>query len=1444
MRKYLYPSLIAILLFSSLFYLNYRQSLTLGKNTPEQVEKKDRKERDRPDLAAAQEIEMTKSPRLGYPPIHKKIQAFEETQRLLKKKNNAKAIASVEWIERGPNNVGGRTRAFFFDPNDPSGKKVWAGAVAGGIWYNNDITSETSEWQNVDDFMANIAISALAFDPQNTNVFYAGTGLLFTGDVRGAGIWKSEDSGATWQHLPSTNEDGDNSFTYVQKIIVTPSSKIVAATQSGIEVSEDGGVTWINKFDQTVTDLERASDGTFYASNYRGDVFKSTDDAENWENILSEDGFRVELAPAPTDPNVVYAVSEAQDGRNVGYLKRTTDGGATWEDLTMPMYYEGSSSGCSETEEDFSRGQSFFDLILAVYPTDPNSVIIGGIDLYRSTDAGTTWQLLSYWTGACADYVHADQHAITFKEGSGTTAIFGNDGGVFYSETLDADVPEFEERILEYNTALFYSCASSNEVLSNTYLAGAQDNGSHKFAKQGINTTTEVTGGDGAYCFIDQDNPNVMITSYVYNSYYRSLDGGQSFDRFINETTGRFINPTDYDDETDILYAANESNKLSVYENISGESVASSVKDVAIDGTISHLRVSPYKENRVFIGTGSGKVFIFDNANTNPVVKSIGTFEGYVSSIEIGADDNHLLVTLSNYEVVSVYETKDGGTTWVDKEGNLPDMPVRWALYNPANRNEVLLATEFGIWSTDNVSADVPEWEPTVTGLANVKCMMLQYRESDQQVVVATFGRGLFTTNVFTTKTYPDFAVDKSVAYLGNDVQFENHTVGKADDYLWDFGDGSSSTEKSPLHTYTTPGTYTVSLSVNSGKERIVRDSLINILPDREGDYSTAEGGDFDTYTGDFIPVNISGTPFELGSSAVAGKDGTASGNNAWVTGLDDDKYVNNSTALLYTPHFDLSAAGTYELSFKTKHQFESNWDGFIVQYTLDSGKTWTKLNDEQVEGWYNQISDPQSVFGVSVPIFSGSTDGFEVRKTDISALSGNGRVGFRFLFRSDAAEIDAGMALDDFQISGTKTDAIPDFAASPSSGSACEGALVTFEDKSTGSISSWSWNFGDGASPATATGRGPHVVTYSTTGLKSITLTVEGEINGTQISSKADFITITGNSISDKAVTVANSELCVNEGTTVSVQDTEAGFTYQLFDADDNPVSSAVEGNAGALQFETGSLSTTTSYYVQVQDKNSSCTLTLSQQPEVQVLPPTVRDVVVAIDKICNEESLTLTVKASETGASYSIFNLTTGETFSDAFEGTGEDLELASHPVTADAELQVIASSASCNIALEPFMIYVKEATAPVITADGATLSTTAVAEGFIEWFLDGESTGIFSNTIEARSFGEYTVALTVNGCTAVSEPLTATILSVEDLLEKGELKAFPNPTNGLLYVNQNGRFNSLRVYNMMGQVMITRSVIFRNEVLNLAELPAGQYVLELMGETEAVKLNIQKQ
>ena len=182
---------------------------------------------------------------------------------------------------------------------------------------------------------------------------------------------------------------------------------------------------------------------------------------------------------------------------------------------------------------------------------------------------------------------------------------------------------------------------------------------------------------------------------------------------------------------------------------------------VSLNSFFSHVRVSPFSPDgttTLFLGSQNGRLFRVNNAQINPVVTEIGCDDfpvAYLSSLAIGGSEDTLLVTFSNYGIPSVWQSFNGGTYWEDISGNLPDMPIRWSLYHPQDSKRVMLATEIGIWSTNDASQVNVIWEPDA-GMPNVRIDMLQMRTSDNMVLAATHGRGLMYT---TWNLYPSTAL-------------------------------------------------------------------------------------------------------------------------------------------------------------------------------------------------------------------------------------------------------------------------------------------------------------------------------------------------------------------------------------------------------------------------------------------------------------------------------------------------------------------------------------------------------------------------------------------------------------------------------------------------------------------------------------------------------------
>ncbi|MBI3501021.1 MAG: PKD domain-containing protein [Bacteroidetes bacterium] len=815
---------------------------------------------DRPDLAIAQDIARTKDPALGYVPRERLANVYNLINQY-KAQKKITPMTTASWTERGPSNVGGRTRAIMFDPNDVTNKKMWAGGVGGGLWFTNDITVASPVWTSVNDFWANLAVASIAYDPSNTNNFYVGTGEgWFNIDaIQGAGIWKTTDGGATWNQLASTN---NSNFYYVQKIVVASNGNVFAATRTnGVYRSTDGGTTWTKVLGSgtgastnRAADLEIAADGTIFASmgifTTDGVYSSATGAAGSWTKLntggngFPTSGFyNIELACAPSNANRVYAMV-CNTNYTLLNIYTTTNKGTTWSAVTLPSWYDQS---CVSPSTDMTRTQAWYDLILAVDPNNENNVLAGGVDIMKTTNAGSSWTQITSWWGGCArPNVHADQHAIVYSPGSSSTAVFGNDGGFYYSSNVNAGTPAFSNKNTGYNVTQFYACAIHPTAAQNYFLAGAQDNGTQKFTTAGMNATTSATGGDGAYCFIDQTNPSYQITAYVYNVYYRSTNGGASFSNIINDqSSGDFINPADYDDANGILYSSYSTTQLKRTSGIRGVPSQTQITITGMSALAGCIRVSPYAPagtTTLFVGTQNGRLYKVTNAQGgSPTSTSIGggSFpSGTISCVEIGASELDLVVTFSNYGVSHVWRTTNGGSTWTNESGNLPDMPVRWAIYNPNDLKELFLATEVGVWSTTDVTAASPAYVPNNTGLANVRCDMFQMRNSDKELIVATHGRGLFSSSVFNAAPpVADFIGNPTTICVGQNVTFTDQSTNAPTSWSWTFNGGTpaTSTLQNPVVTYNTAGTYFVTLTATNASGSDTKTKLsyitVNALP-------------------------------------------------------------------------------------------------------------------------------------------------------------------------------------------------------------------------------------------------------------------------------------------------------------------------------------------------------------------------------------------------------------------------------------------------------------------------------------------------------------------------------------------------------------------------------------------------------------------------------------
>ncbi|MCB9263254.1 MAG: T9SS type A sorting domain-containing protein [Flavobacteriales bacterium] len=627
-------------------------------------------------------------------------------------------------------------------------------------------------WRKIDDHFANLSIQRIVYDPNNTQTMYfcTGEGWNNADAARGAGVWKSTNGGDTWMQLPSTFND---TFWYCHDMKIHPitSDVYVATRERGLMRSKDGGNSWakvlgsgVGASRNEVTDIEITADNELVVciGNFSTDgiYFSESGDEGSWEKRMSgmpSSTYRIELATAPSNADVMYAVptsSVALDTTRIWGVYKSENKGKNWKAVSLP-----------DGNRDLSKIQGWYDLIIKVSPTNENLVLVGGLNVYRTTDGGENWQQMFEGDlrkkNTNLQYVHVDQHEIVFKDGN--TVLFGNDGGIYKCDDIQADKPYFYSLNQNYNVTQFYSCDMATQTNKDFVIGGTQDNGSVGSKQSGVSDFRELSWADGSYCNIDDQDADIFYTTTQYRRIYRTnhgvidtLTNGQ----LVNNQT-LFINPIEMDpNNPEILYQLS-ARGLWQLQNARTATKNDWKQICRPFGAFSAIGISKSKPNLVFIGrTGGRGVYRIDNALTSAASdlpkdcdpKQYLPSSGYCHSIFVNPiNENHVVITYTNYDLESVWECKnvlDSIPVWVSHEGDLPNIPIRWAVLHPQNPEVCYIATEVGVMMTKKLDGANTRWESINNDLPNVKVNMLRLRAEDNTLVAATHGRGIFVGKI------------------------------------------------------------------------------------------------------------------------------------------------------------------------------------------------------------------------------------------------------------------------------------------------------------------------------------------------------------------------------------------------------------------------------------------------------------------------------------------------------------------------------------------------------------------------------------------------------------------------------------------------------------------------------------------------------------------------
>lgn len=740
-------------------------------------------------------------------PAYEPAYRLKEWRKSLRKRQKSLDGEPLNWIERGPGNVGGRTRTIWVDPTDSTHLTWFAGSVSGGVWKTEN---GGSDWRHLTEELGNLATSIIMGSAANPDVLYVGTGEGYSSlGVVGNGMWKSTDRGESWFPLESTIDNPK--FGHTMRIVVNPEdeNEMVVASRLGrtrdledgaprsfLQKSTDGGETWRETWRDSFTIQQvvahpRSFD-TLYAAVRSGGILRSIDAGLSWDTMLNVRNTtfdRIEMAVSPTDPDYVYFAVYTNESRS--FLFRSDDAGESWKQV----------KGKDRQNElgDWMAGQGWYDNAIAVHPFDPQTVYVGGqsailkITVEEESGPVNTDGSLSALMEPVADGygqysdrfetstkgVHVDHHGLFFipiDEESGLFYIlnandggvaFSTDGGETFTQTGDGNSRNgFYSTFLGYNTAQFYGVDKMNGA--DRYIGGTQDNGSwfSSFNPDAASKWSYTLGGDGFEAAWHYNEPNKILESSQYNRLYRSDDGGENWRNVRPPGEGPFVTriANSRIDPNMVFCVSREGVVRSLDFADSWEVISmppqwrfSTVANIIRFSQSSHLVVwtgaGLSEDNRIFVSEDGGSTF---------------SMAGFYEEAELGRlsglathpfNEKTAYALFSAADAPKILRTTDMGQNWEDLSGfignepesnnGFPDVAVYSLLVTPFDTNQIWAGTEIGLFESLDGGLN---WQYADNGLPPVS--IWEMKIVNDEVVLATHGRGIWTVSLPELEAY------------------------------------------------------------------------------------------------------------------------------------------------------------------------------------------------------------------------------------------------------------------------------------------------------------------------------------------------------------------------------------------------------------------------------------------------------------------------------------------------------------------------------------------------------------------------------------------------------------------------------------------------------------------------------------------------------------------
>ncbi|MGB8195280.1 MAG: T9SS type A sorting domain-containing protein [Chitinophagaceae bacterium] len=781
-------------------------------------------------------------------------QSFEKSKRMSLAARNAEArifsTTTAPWTALAPKNFAGRVISMGFHPTNPN--IMWAGAASGGLWKTT--TGGTGapggiNWTYVETGFPVLGVMSIAVHPTDPNTIYIGTGEVYNdgapggsptagGHIRtyrgtyGIGILKTTDGGTTWTKVL---DYAYSNLSGVADILIHPSSPntVFAATTNGVLRTTNGGANW-----DTILNVSMAMDICFKPGNpsvlYAGcgnfstagrGIYKTTNSTAATPVFNSiNSGLpavisgKIALYISPANTSMVFAsVGKDPNTSDAFGLYVSTNEGTSWTQRVSASTAMGANS---------SLGQGWYAHDVAVSPNSTDSVYWAEMELYRSINNGSSFSRETIWSqwninfttvgatseGTASTYAHADVHRIYISPFNSRTLFLCTDGGIFKSTDAGDSFIGLNGGLM---TAQIYPNMAVSMQNANFMIGGLQDN--EGFVYEGNAGCRRIGSlGDGFHAAISARNDDTCFIASYYLNIRRSTNQAVSWAATLSNgnpptETACFNAPFVMSSaDPNVLYAG--TNRIKKSTNRGGSWANASPILSHTDAAILYIAVAPSNVNTVYAsvapgGTERSKIYKSTNGGTSFTDITGSLPDRYYSDIAIdAANPNRVAVTLSGFGSSHVYLTRDGGTTWTDISGDLPDMPHNTIIFDPHNRRTIYVGNDLGVFYANGAPAGsgvLPgttplTWTAYNEGIEDAMLVSDLLLTNTGKLRMASFGRGLWERDLAPSSILPFTFKDFTVAVVngGNQLKWTITSEGEVDRYEVEYSNDAANFRK------------------------------------------------------------------------------------------------------------------------------------------------------------------------------------------------------------------------------------------------------------------------------------------------------------------------------------------------------------------------------------------------------------------------------------------------------------------------------------------------------------------------------------------------------------------------------------------------------------------------------------------------------------------------